>query len=192
MIRKRINPELLGFDFDGVIADVAEAFIRLAHEDHGYEGIQKSDITNFDVDQCLDIPLKTVDEIFHKVLVDSVGTGLIPMPGAVEVLTRLTAKATVTVITARPIEQPIHDWLKVFFPKSALPRINIVAMGAHDDKARHIKEHGLQYFIDDRAETCVQLKGKGVQPIVYCQPWNANRHQLPVVNSWQEIETICL
>jgi 5'(3')-deoxyribonucleotidase len=134
----------------------------------------------------------TVDEIFRMVLVDSVGTGLKPIAGAVEVLGELAELAEVTVITARSSASPVHDWLQSVFPKSTLPRIRIVAMGAHDDKSQHIHAHGLRYFIDDRAETCVQLSRDGIQPIVFSQPWNENRHQLPVVSSWQEIRALCL
>ncbi len=191
MMHKKIPPEQLGFDFDGVIADVAEAFIRLADEQYGLQGITKDDITHFDVDQCLAITPAKAEDIFHQILVDSIGTGLKPIDGAVEVLTDLAKRSSVTVITARPLEQPVHDWLRVFFPQDSLPSIHVVAMGAHDDKARHIRANGIRYFIDDRAETCVQLEGTGIQPIVFSQPWNKNRHQLPMVSSWQEIKALC-
>ena len=189
---EKIDPGLLGFDFDGVIADTAETFLRLACEEYDLCGIRKKDITNFEVEQCLDVDPEIVNAIFMKVLEDSVGTGLEPMPGAIEVLCELADMAVVTVVTARPYSTPVHDWLENVLPESTLPRIRVVAMGAHDDKPRHIREQGLHYFIDDRAETCVQLSQAGIQPIVFSQPWNRNRHQLPVVNSWQEIRALCL
>ncbi len=189
---EKINPELLGFDFDGVIADTAETFIRLACEKYGICTICKEDITNFEVEQCLELDQEMVNDIFTMVLLDSVGTGLKPMDGAIEVIGELTESAEVTVITARPCADPVHNWLEKMLPKSSLPRIRVVAMGGHDDKSRHIHDHGLRYFIDDRAETCIQLSEAGIQPFVFSQPWNENRHQLPVVNSWQEIRTLCL
>ena len=188
----KIDPGLLGFDFDGVIADTAETFLRLACEEYDLCGFQKQDITNFAVEQCLDVDLETVNAIFTQVLVDSIGTGLKPMPDAVEVLGELSESAEVTVVTARPYAAPVHDWLGHFFPASTLPRIRVVAMGAHDEKSRHIHDRELGYFIDDRAETCVQLKEAGINSIVFAQPWNKNRHQLPVVHSWQEIRALCL
>jgi 5'(3')-deoxyribonucleotidase len=188
-----INPGLLGFDFDGVIADTAENFIRLACEEYGLCGISRKDITNFEVEQCLDMPKETAHAIFTSVQRDSIGTGLKPMPGAVEVIGELTEKHPVTVITARSLSTPVHDWLAHIFPPSTLPRIKIIAMGAHDKKSHHIHKQHLKYFIDDRAETCVQLsKCDGIDPIVFAQPWNENRHQLPVVRSWQDIKSLCL
>ncbi len=192
MLPDKIAPGLLGFDFDGVIADTAETFIRLACEEYELCGICPEDITNFEVEQCLDIAPEIVNDIFTRVLLDSVATGLKPMPGAVEVIGEMADKAHITVVTARPVADPVHDWLQSVFPKSTLPAIRVVAMGAHDDKSRHIHKQGLQYFIDDRAETCVQLNTTGIQPIVFSQPWNENRHRLPVVNSWEEIRALCL
>ncbi len=187
-----IDPGLLGFDFDGVIADTAETFLRLACEEYGLCDIRKEDITNFEVQECLDVDPEIIDTIFRRVLEDSISTGLQPMPDAVDVLCELADMAVLTLITARPCPGPVHDWLESMLPATTLPKIRVVAMGAHDDKPRHILNQGLRYFIDDRAETCVQLREAGIQPIVFSQPWNQNRHHLPSVNSWQEIRSLCL
>lgn len=189
---EKIDPGLLGFDFDGVIADTSETFLRLACEEYGLCGIRKEDITNFEVEQCLDVNPEIINAIFMKVLGDSVSTGLKPMPDAIAVLCELADMALVTVVTARPYSGPVHDWLETMLPESTLPKIRVVAMGAHDDKPRHIHKQGLRYFIDDRAETCVQLSDAGINSIVFSQPWNQDRHQLPTVNTWQEIKALCL
>jgi 5'(3')-deoxyribonucleotidase len=189
---EKIDPGLLGFDFDGVIADTAETFLRLACERYELCHIRQEDITSFDVEQCIDIPEEIVTEIFKDILVDSVATGLKPMPGAVAVLGELAEKHTITVVTARPLSAPVHDWLEHVLPESTLPKFRVVAMGAHDDKPRHIYEQGLRYFIDDRAETCIQLSRSNIHPIVFSQPWNRNRHQLQAVRSWQDIRELCL
>jgi hypothetical protein len=97
-----------------------------------------------------------------------------------------------TIITARPEADPVHHWLQTVFPDSVYRRIRVVAMGDHDDKARFIKMSGLSAFVDDRAETCLQLSRAGIHSIVFSQPWNRNRHHLPAVQSWEEIRTLCL
>jgi len=189
---EKIDLVSLGFDFDGVIADTAETFIRLACEKYQYCDVILEDIVSFEVEECLDIAPKIVQSIFMEVQLDSIGTGLQPMPGAVEVLGELTEQAEVTVITARPAAGPVHAWLETMLPKSTCSNINVIAMGNHDDKARHIREQGLTHFIDDRAETCNHLNSLGINPIVFNQPWNENRHNLPMVNSWQDIRALCL
>jgi len=189
---EKIDPGLLGFDFDGVIADTAETFLRLACEQYNICDIRPEDIINFDVEECVDIPEEIVTAIFRDILMDSVGSGLKPMPGAVDVLEELAENNRVTVVTARPVSEPVHDWLEHVLPHAAVPKIRVIAMGAHDDKPRHIHELGLRYFIDDRAETCIQLSETNIHPIVFSQPWNHNRHQLQVVHSWEEIRMLCL
>jgi 5'(3')-deoxyribonucleotidase len=188
----RIDPTSLGFDFDGVIADTAETFIRLACEKYQYCDVMQEDIISFEVEECLDIAPDIVESIFTEVLLDSVGTGLQPMPGALEVLGELTEHSAVTVITARPKADPVHAWLEKMLPLSACSNIRVIAMGDHDDKARHIREQGLTHFIDDRADTCNYLNSVGINSIVFSRPWNKNRHNLPLVNNWQDIRALCL
>lgn len=188
---QKIDPSRLGFDFDGVIADTAESFLRIAREEHGL-CLHREDITSFTVEECLAIDPETVASIFRTILEDSVGCSLLPMPGALAVLAELTEAAKVTVITARPLLSPVLDWFANLLPQTTLASIQVVAMGDHDDKARHVLAQGLGCFIDDRAETCVQLHHAGIQPLVFSQPWNHACRQFPVVRSWQEIRALCL
>ncbi|MCI5145484.1 MAG: hypothetical protein D3923_08105 [Candidatus Electrothrix sp. AR3] len=188
----KIDPALLGFDFDGVIANTAESFLRLACADYGLCDARSEDITNFEVEECLGLKREEADAVFTKILQDSLGTGLQPMPGAVEVLTELTEQAMVTVITARPLAAPVLDWFVAFLPQATLASIRLVAMGAHDGKADYILKQGLRYFVDDRAATCVQLHDAGIQPFVFRQPWNQACQQFPLIHSWQDIRALCL
>ncbi len=187
----KIHPRRLGFDFDGVIADTAEAFIRLACEEYGHCSIRLEDITDFEVERCLDMDPGIVEAVFARILLDSVGAGLRPMPGAVKVLEELTACAPVTLVTARPHCGPVRDWIDAVMPPLVRDNMKIVAMGAHDDKVRHVREQGLEFFVDDRAETCFQMEEAGIMPIVYSQPWNRGRHAFPSVSTWEEIRSLC-
>lgn len=186
----KIDSDEIGFDLDGVIADTAEAFIRLACEEHAFCSFTLEDITCFQVEDCLRIPAPLVEAIFADILRDSLGTGLQPMPGAVEVISEMTAAAPVTIITARTLHQPVQDWLEHFFPATTCANIRLVAMGRHDDKARYIHEHKLRYFVDDRVETCLQLADAAITPLVFSQPWNQGKHALKSVGSWQELRAM--
>ena len=188
----RFHPAEIGFDFDGVIADTVEAFIRIACEQYSHCDIRPEDITCFSVEDCLDMDGGLVESIFLQILRDSVGTGLSPMPGAVEVLAEMSGRTEVTIVTARPEAEPVHDWLQAIFPDPVWPRIRVVAMGDHDDKTRHIKELGLSAFVDDRAQTCAQLRDAGIHAFVFAQPWNRDRRDLPTVHCWDDIRTLCL
>ena len=187
---EKILPSEIGFDFDGVIADTGAAFIRIACEDYNYCSFSLKDITNFEIEGCIDIPSRLIDTIFVSILKDSLATGLEPMDGAVPVLNELAEHAPVTIITARPIKQPVVDWLSSYYPAKTVDNCNVVVTGDHNDKLRYIQEHNLKYFVDDRADTCRDLTDANITSLVFSQPWNQDGHDLPIVNGWQDIKQL--
>lgn len=182
----KIPPGLIGFDFDGVIADIGEAFIRLACTRYGHCDLELEQINSFQVDQCVDIPIETIEKIFEEILEDSIATGLKPIDGAISSLKRLKAHGPVTIITARPEIEPVEDWLRLYFGDQ-IDAIRLISSGHHDDKERYIREQNIVYFVDDRVHTCRMLANSGLRPMIFAQPWNRNHHDLPSVNNWQEI-----
>ncbi|MEN8142167.1 MAG: hypothetical protein ABFQ82_01050 [Thermodesulfobacteriota bacterium] len=188
----RIPPNRIGFDIDGVVADTLEAFIRLAGSDYQIE-VSPPEITDFMVEECLNIDLEIIEDIFSKLLLDPLGTGLEPMDQALAVLEELAREAPLTFITARPQALPINDWLEHHLSPDAFAVTRLVATGDHDNKADHIRRLGISHFIDDRSETCNQLAlEKDITPIVYEQPWNMNKHRLTSVADWPSIKKLCL
>ena len=186
-----LRPDRLGFDIDGVVADTAGAFLRIAEEDYGIDWLQLEDIVEYDVENCIDIDPSIIHAIFSRLMEDPVGEGMEPIPGATMVLEKLATAAPLFFITARPYRQPILDWLQRILSPRAFEQTRLAATGQHDGKAPFLKAQGLHFFIDDRAETCVALQEAGFTPIVFRQPWNAGRHCLASVDSWQNIEQLC-
>jgi uncharacterized HAD superfamily protein len=187
----KIDPALIGFDIDGVVADTGGSFIRIAKEEFGMNSISLEDITSFDVAACLDVDQEIIDDIFSRLLDDPLNAGLQPMHGAISVLHRIAEDAPLTFVTARPHEEPISRWLKHFLQPDTFEKIRMVAMGEHDNKTPYIKDLGLKYFVDDRLQTCQMLIQEDITPLVYNQPWNMNGHDLPTVNDWQAIHSLC-
>ncbi len=187
----KINPALIGFDIDGVVADTGGAFIRIAGEEYGINSITLDDITSFEVIDCLDVDQGIIEAIFTRLLDDPLTAGLQPMEDAISVLHRFADEAPLTFVTARPHKKPIARWLKNFLQPATFEKIRLVAMGVHDNKTSYIKDLGLKYFVDDRLQTCRMLANEGITPLVYNQPWNKNGHDLPTVNDWQAIRNLC-
>jgi len=187
----KINPALIGFDIDGVVADTGGAFIRIAGEEYGLNSLALDDITSFEVVDCLDVDQEIIDAIFTRLLDDPLTARLRPMEDAMSVLHRFAGEAPLTFVTARAHEEPIARWLKHFLQPAAFNNMRLVAMGAHDNKTSYIKDLGLKYFVDDRLQTCRMLLKDGITPLVYNQPWNRNGHDLPTVNDWQAIHALC-
>lgn len=186
MENKQIAPEEIGFDFDGVIADIGEAFLRMAHEHHDYS-LSLEEITSFQVETCTKIPQSTVNTIFTDILNDSLATGLLPIPGALEVISNLSRHATVRIITARTLDRPVMDWFAHYLPADICRKIDVIAMHDHDQKVRFITDHNLRFFVDDRAETCAQVAQANLHPLLYRQPWNAGWNTFTVVDGWNQI-----
>ncbi len=186
-----IHPGQIGFDIDGVVADTMEAFIRIAREEHGVT-VHPEQITAFQVEDCLDMDPAVVAEIFQRLLEDPLGAGLQLMPYAGRVLREFAGHAPLTFVTARPLAAPIAEWLRAMLGEEIHRQMRLIATGEHDDKTRHIKEMGIRYFVDDRAQTCLMLEEAGLSPIVFSQPWNRGRHHLPTVENWLAIRALCL
>lgn len=187
-----IDPARIGFDIDGVVADTAEAFIRLARRDYGMLDLTVEDITEFKVEDCLPMAPAAIEEIFNRLLQEPLAVDMQPMPHAMAVLTEMANLAPLTFVTARSHREPIAAWLQTHLGETAFSRCRLTAMGEHDDKAAYIREFGLEFFVDDRARTCQLLNEQGITPIVYEQPWNRGRHNFTTVNSWLAIRNLCL
>ena len=184
-----IHPQHIGFDIDCVVADTMEAFIRLAREHYDLH-IKPEEITSFDVEKCLPIDSSIVTDIFDCLLAAPVQYALQPMPDAVRVLSCLSDHAPLTFITARPLEEPIAQWLQSILPRKVYENSRLVAMGRHDGKADYVGKLGLKYFVDDRVTTCFELADAGFFPVVFSQHWNRGRHNLASIESWIDIEHV--
>jgi len=188
----RIDPNLIGFDIDGVVSDTSEAFLRILKQKYGIGNIQETDITEFNVSECLNISPTTVDNVFDILLRNPIEADLKPMPDAVAVLSEIARQAPLTFITARPEKSPIADWLEHILGPETYSNVRLIAMGDHDGKADHIIKCGLKYFIDDRHQTCQNLVQHGITPLVFSQPWNKGRHNLRSISSWLEVRELCV
>ena len=182
-----LDPTRTGFDFDGVIADTAEAFLRIACEEYGLCDISPDDITSFCVEECLPIQTSTLIAIFDHLTFEPLAAGLKPMAGAIQVLQSLGQRGRVTIVTARPDPQPVEQWLEHACGHAICTNIQVLAVGDHDGKERFIRRAGLHSFIDDRAETCLTLAQQGIDARVFAQPWNRGAHGLPTLSGWKEI-----
>lgn len=188
----KISPRQIGFDIDCVVADTMESFIRLAAEDYDIK-IYPGEITDFMVEECLDIDPYIIDSIFARLMLDPISCKLQPMADAVAVLSAFAQSGPLTFITARPDAGPISEWLAYHLGREILAESRLVATGNHDGKMDHIRRIGLTHFVDDRASTCNLLaKERDITAIVYNQPWNLGKHALSSVDDWHGIKELCL
>ncbi len=186
----QIQPAAIGFDFDGVIADIGEAFLRIACTRYGYCSFTLEEMKTFQVDDCTPVPREVIENIFQDIVVDTLATGVIPLPGAISTLETLSNISKPLIITARPLREPVSLWLKHYLSEEAFSQVRIIATEDHDNKVPFIQQEGLTHFIDDRGETCVQIAKAGLTPILFRQPWNRDYLSFTTVHGWQDISQL--
>jgi len=169
-----IDPCLVAFDIDGVVADTMAVFVRLAHERYGLTNLSKQDMLCYNLYECLGLQKEIIDDLIRLTLDDRHTMQIPPVPGAPEVLMELAGIAPLRFITARLWSEPITQWLFTILPGVPRERIRVIASGAPETKLDILNGLQIRYFVDDRIETCRRLKEAGIEPLLFDQPWNRN------------------
>lgn len=186
----KIDPSVVAFDIDGVVADTMRLFLHIAKSEFFIESIRYEDIIDYDLRKCLDIRDDVMMEIIVKIMSGDYTMPLRPMADAPRVLNVLNSHYRPTLfVTARPEKSFITQWLceNIGVPSS---EIEVVATGSFEGKTEILKERNVHCFVEDRLETCFLLAEAGVTPIVFRQPWNRKPHPFREVSSWREIESL--
>jgi uncharacterized HAD superfamily protein len=184
-----IRPHEIAFDVDGVVANTMELFLEVARREYGINHIQYSDITEYYLEKCLDIPAEVIDNIIHRLLEGDFNNHLKPLEGSLGVLNAIAQESPLLFVTARPSVSPIREWIHSMLPKTPHP-IHVIATGALEAKAAVLQEKGVQFFVEDCLEICFTLFSQGITPIVFCQPWNRSPHPFEEVRHWDGIRAL--
>src|SRR4030042_2336844 len=187
-----IPKDRLAFDIDGVVADIMTPFLDLARERYGRGHLRYEHITTFFLEDCLDLEPWIIDSLIRELIDRPHELPVAPFPHAVPVLTRLAGEAPLLFVTARDRRRPIEHWLQRNLARVPPAAIRVLATGDPDTKIHCLKDHGIQYFVEDRLETCLQLADHGITPILFAQPWNRQPHPFPEVADWPELARLLL
>jgi uncharacterized HAD superfamily protein len=183
-----IPRDRLAFDIDGVVADIMTTFLTLARErfDVGHH-LRYEHITTFYLEECLDLPPEVIEALIRELIDRPHELPVEPLPHAVPVLSRLAQDTPLLFVTARDRARPIRTWLTRTLTGVSPEAIRVVATGDPDTKLHYLQDHGIQYFVEDRLETCLHLAENGVTPILFAQPWNRRPHPFLEVRDWPEL-----
>jgi hypothetical protein len=187
---ERIPLDRLAFDIDGVVADIMTTFLDLARERYGRHGLRYEHITTFYLEQCLDLEPWIIQTLIRELIDRPHELPVEPFPHAVPVLTRLARQTPLLFVTARDRAAPIETWLGRTLVEVPPETIRVLATGDPDTKLHLLKVHAIEFFVEDRLETCWQLAEHGITPIVFAQPWNRQPHPFPEVKGWPELANL--
>ncbi len=178
----------LAFDIDGVVADIMTTFLELARTRYNCgHHLHFEDLTAFRLEDCLDLPPEIIQTLIRELIDRPHELTVEPLPHAVPVLTRLAREIPLLFVTARDRATPIKTWLHQTLTQVPPEFIRVVATGDPDTKLHYLLDHGVQYFVEDRLETCQQLAGYGITPILFAQPWNRRPHPFLEVADWPDL-----
>lgn len=184
-----IDPRKIGFDIDGVVADTMQLFLDILVDVYRINHITLDDITRYELAACLDVDPQIITAINQSINEGSYSGRLEPMDGAAGVLKRLSAYGPIRLVTARPYPGPIEPWVREVFPLNGCP-MKITATGGFDNKADVLKAENIDYFVEDRLETCFLLQDRDITPILFVQPWNRRPHPFREVADWKQLESL--
>jgi 5'(3')-deoxyribonucleotidase len=185
-----VAPESIAFDIDGVIADTMTLFLDIARDEFAIENVRYDDLRCYQLADCLDLDSEVIDSILVRILEGGYRAPLRPIPGAPDVLQRLTRQCgRLLLVTARPHIGPIGDFVRSLLPDDGVG-IEIVTTGSFDGKADVLQQRRITHFVEDRLETCLTLNTVGITPVLFVQPWNRSPHPFIEVSSWWEIEEL--
>ncbi len=185
-----IAPGDLAFDIDGVVANTMRLFLDIVRDSYGIDHIRLEDITSYNLEDCLDLDPEVIYGGIRILLQGDYPHTLHPIDGSRRVLARMArAVPRLLFVTARPNRAYIAGWLQnlLALPETA---IEVVATGSFEAKIDVLREAGVQYFVEDRLETCFLLAEANLTPIVYRQPWNRQPHPFEEVSGWDDIEAL--
>jgi uncharacterized HAD superfamily protein len=185
-----IPHDRVAFDIDGVVADIMTTFLDMARERYGPHPFGYNDITTFYLEDCLGFDSRMIATLIRELIDRPHELPVEPFPQAVSVLSRLAEVAPLVFVTARDRPEPIQLWLNQTLAPVPARSIWVMAAGDPDAKLHYLKAHSIEYFVEDRLETCFDLARDGITPIVFAQPWNRQPHPFLEVTGWPDLATL--
>lgn len=186
---------MVGFDFDGVIFDMAKPLSRELSRLLGRE-ISPEHINTWRLEDCFGLAPRQVREVVLAAQREEWLQEDHLIPGAREVLSSLAEDRPLVVITARPQTGPVADFLsrQLEVDRGRLT----VAFSPAEEKGVLAYRWKLRAFVDDYPLSLLSVMQYGVQPLLFDQPWNrklpSGRSQafqaMKRVYGWTQLERV--
>lgn len=186
---KDINLSNVAFDIDGTVVNFTKSFIEIAEKRHGITGFTSNDILTYHIEDHMDLPKKETYEIVNFILENPFESNLEFFPDAKEILEEIMEDRMVIFISNRHVNVPIIEWFQASFNST---NFRVYTVSNPENKLEVLQSLKIEYYFDDRLETCELLNISGLKPILYAQPWNRINTKIPTVFDWNEIKDLLM
>ena len=192
----------IGIDVDGVVANLTDKLLEVANEMYFYQNhyyprklkkeLKAGDIITFDYTECTPLNNKDMKEIFKVLETEKALLELKPLQDAQKVINKLHESFEIYFVTARAkyyrnAEEQTLGWFdnnKIIYSKSNF---------FFDNKKTELaKKVGISKFIEDRAETALELAENNIDVLLLNYPRNNDPKQelIQKINKHPKIERI--
>jgi 5'(3')-deoxyribonucleotidase len=158
----------IGLDLDNMLVPFNETALK------GYVALSSSDLScHFGSEkECV----RKLNEFYET----DTFRDMMPYPGAIEFVKRLTEHYRVPIVTSRPKEETekttLHHVEKFFPTISDLYFANKNNNKGSLTKHAYVEKYGLLGFVDDDKDVCKEVFWLGRIPVLFEQLWNNNEH----------------
>ena len=192
----------VGIDIDGVVANLNDKLLELANEMYYYpphyyprklkKELKASDIITFDYTKCTPLNDEDMKQIFKVLETEKALLELKPLQDAQKVINYLHHFFEVYFITSRAkyytnAKEQTFEW----FDKHNII-YNQNNFFFDNKKVELSKKLGISKFIEDRAETALELAENNINVLLLNYPWNNDPRQelIQKINKHPKIERI--
>ena len=202
LLKTSDNIKKIGIDVDGVVANLNDKLLKLANDMYYYPNpyyprklkkeLKASDIITFNYTECTPLNNEDMKRIFKVLETEKALLELKPLQDAQKAINYLHNFFYLLFITSRAkyytnAEEQTFEWFdnnKIIYSKSNFFFDN--------KKVELSKKLGISKFIEDRAETALELAENNIDVLLLNYPWNNDPRQelIQKINKHPKIERI--
>jgi uncharacterized HAD superfamily protein len=182
---KHSSVTAIGLDLDGVLADIAPAFLKYVEKEYG-RTFNLEDITSYDATEWSGLNHDQVRHIFSET---DIFKTLAPVPYSIDATRALKAAGwEILIITFRPwhdgLKEETKQWLdnyKYFY--------DTLHFSEDHDKTEYVHQHNIEVFVEDRLESAQLMSRVCHRVYLLDYPYNRGtiRKNVTRVSTWQEV-----
>jgi uncharacterized protein len=178
----------IGIDFDDTLMNTRKSMVDLLNQIHK-EQIEFDNVHIYEISDLYGYNFEQFHEFFTSKQFEL--NNIEPEGNLIEIIDRISRKAKLSLITARPTGwmSSAIEWIY----KHKLPISNFNCASEYEDgKAECAEKLGVTIFIEDHPKHALKIANQGIEVLLINKPYNqeCKHDNIRRVSGWEEIEQI--
>ncbi len=183
---------IIALDMDDILCNTQEIFIKFYNETYN-ENLDFDDFDKYDISDIKDISKERGSQILEEFDKSSYFDMIRPLENAQKVVSELSKKHKLIIITARTseVKNQTKKWIKKYFPK--IKEIFFVSdnyLAYTCKKSSVCKDIGADIIIEDKKNFAIDCSNSGIKVLLFDYPWNrkiGEHDRIIRINSWDNV-----